>query len=210
MPLVQFHYRTFVPTTRCSAPVPRLGTQDLTGFARSVFFLVIGTTGSRVPCKSLTQDHAAYRPDAVRAGLQVSAHTCPGVSTTLGFDIDDTVSTGHQRFAFARLPGSYLTGSSPAFCRDAHHHRSLRQQLTVVWRQLLIVVSEGPSLISHTVPHLHRCWCVRDTRCWPNFSNTIIASRLGPAQPRATTWNGAAGRCHVNRQVGRGGPFWAS
>ena len=79
--------------------MPRLGTQDLTGFTRSVFFLDIGTTGSRVPCKSLIQDHAAYGPDAVRAGLQVSAHTYPGANTTPGFDIDDTVSTGHQRFA---------------------------------------------------------------------------------------------------------------
>src|SRR4051794_14261915 len=25
-PLVQFHYRTFLPPTSCSAPVPRLGT----------------------------------------------------------------------------------------------------------------------------------------------------------------------------------------
>src|SRR5258708_18151414 len=27
--------------------------------------------------------------------------------------------------------------------------------------------------------------------CWPNFSNNTIASRLGPAQPLAITWNGA-------------------
>ena len=27
--------------------------------------------------------------------------------------------------------------------------------------------------------------------CCPNFSNRIIANRLGPAQPRASTWNGA-------------------
>jgi hypothetical protein len=26
----------------------------------------------------------------------------------------------------------------------------------------------------------------------PNFSSTMIASRLGPAQPRGITWNGAA------------------
>ena len=29
--------------------------------------------------------------------------------------------------------------------------------------------------------------------CWPNFSNRIIASRLGPAQPRGMAWNGAGG-----------------
>ena len=27
--------------------------------------------------------------------------------------------------------------------------------------------------------------------CWPKFSNTIIASRLGPAQALGITWNGA-------------------
>jgi hypothetical protein len=44
---------------------------------------------------------------------------------------------------------------------------------------------------STSTSHLHRCWCVRDTRCWPYFSKRSIASRLGPAQPRAVTWNGA-------------------
>jgi hypothetical protein len=32
-----------------------------------------------------------------------------------------TLSTGHQRFACARILGSHLTGSSPAFCQNAHH-----------------------------------------------------------------------------------------
>jgi hypothetical protein len=27
--------------------------------------------------------------------------------------------------------------------------------------------------------------------CWPNFSNKIIASSCGPANPRGVTWNGA-------------------
>ena len=29
--------------------------------------------------------------------------------------------------------------------------------------------------------------------CWPNFSNSSMARKLGPAQPRGTTWNGAGG-----------------
>ena len=29
--------------------------------------------------------------------------------------------------------------------------------------------------------------------CWPNFSNSTIASRLGPAQARGMVWNGAGG-----------------
>jgi hypothetical protein len=146
---------------------------SLTGIARSAVSLAIGATGSRVPYKSLFQDHAAFGPDAAWAGLQVSAHACPGVSISPGSDINDTVSTGHRRFAFARLPGPYLTGLPPAFSRDAHHHRSLRQQLTVVWDRLLIAEPEGPTLISHMAPHLHRFWCVRDTRCKPYFENRM-------------------------------------
>ena len=114
-PSVQRHYNAFNPTTGCSAPVPHISTSGLAGTAHSTISLSIGTTGSPVPCKSLFQVHAAYQPDAVRAGLQDSAQTDPGVNTAPGSDIIDTVSTSHRRFAFARLPGPHLTGSSPAF-----------------------------------------------------------------------------------------------
>jgi len=113
-PSIQRHYSAFLPTTSCSAPVPRIGTQSLTGITRSTRSLCIGTTGSHVPCKSLIQIHAAFEPDAARAGLQDSAHACPGATTIPGFDIVCTVSTFHRRFAFARLSGPYLTGSCPA------------------------------------------------------------------------------------------------
>ena len=94
--------------------MPCIGTQGLTGIARSTRSLGIGATGSHVPCKSLIQVHAAFEPDAAQAGLQVSARTYPGVIIASGSDIDDTLSAVHRRFAFARLPGTYLTGSSPA------------------------------------------------------------------------------------------------
>jgi hypothetical protein len=113
-PLVQRHYNAFIPTMGCSAPVPRLGTQSLTGIARSTRSLRIGTTGSHVPYKSLIQSHAAFEPDAAKAGLQVSALACPGVITASGFDIDYTLSAVHRRFAFARLSGPYLTESCSA------------------------------------------------------------------------------------------------
>jgi hypothetical protein len=95
--------------------VPRIGTLGLAGFACSTVSLSIGTTGSPVPHKSLNQVHAAYEPDATRAGLQGSAHAHPEVNTPLGSDVNDTVSTFHRRFAFARLLGSYLTESCSAF-----------------------------------------------------------------------------------------------
>src|SRR5271169_4365109 len=42
VPSVQSHYRTFVPTTDASAPVPRIGTQILTATDRLDFSLGIG------------------------------------------------------------------------------------------------------------------------------------------------------------------------
>jgi hypothetical protein len=63
-PSVQPHYRTFVPTTGVSAPVPRIGTQTLTVTDRLGFSLSIGMTGSCVPYRSLSQGHAAFMPDA--------------------------------------------------------------------------------------------------------------------------------------------------
>ena len=63
-PSVQFHYRTFSPTTSASAPVPRIGTLTLAEAVRLGFSLHIGTTGSYVPYQSLDQDHAAFMPEA--------------------------------------------------------------------------------------------------------------------------------------------------
>src|ERR1017187_8113874 len=62
-PSVQFHYRTFVPTTGASAPVSRIGTQTLTAAGRLGRSLYIGMTGSCVPYRSLSQGHAAFMPD---------------------------------------------------------------------------------------------------------------------------------------------------
>ncbi len=66
-PSVQLHYRTFIPTTSCSAPVLRIGTQVLADFAACDRSLGIGTTGSHVPYESLVELRAAYTPDAARA-----------------------------------------------------------------------------------------------------------------------------------------------
>jgi hypothetical protein len=64
VPSVQPHYRTFFPTTDVSAPVPRIGTLTLAATDRLGFSLDIGTTGSCVPYRSLSQVHAAFMPDA--------------------------------------------------------------------------------------------------------------------------------------------------
>jgi hypothetical protein len=56
-PSLQLHYRTFITTTSCPAPVPRIGTLVLMGATHLDFSLRIGATGSHVPCKSPVQSH---------------------------------------------------------------------------------------------------------------------------------------------------------
>src|SRR5664279_5496577 len=77
-PSVPLHYRAFNPTTGCSAPVPCFGTLILMGAAHLDFFLGIKATGSHVPCESLSQSHAAFMPDAVRAAIRPSPGLVPG------------------------------------------------------------------------------------------------------------------------------------
>src|SRR5215469_5310002 len=60
-PSPQPHYRTFTTTMGCSAPVPRIGTLTLIGSTYLDFSLSIGAAGSRVPHRSLVQDHAGCR-----------------------------------------------------------------------------------------------------------------------------------------------------
>ncbi len=64
---VKLHYRTFIPTKNCSAPVLRIGTPVLADLAACDLSLNIGTTGSHVPYKSPVELRAAYTPDAARA-----------------------------------------------------------------------------------------------------------------------------------------------
>ncbi len=75
------------------------------------------------PVKPYLCDPGWETEDAARAGFRTTPELIPGTRRTPGFDIILGISTRHQRFAFARLSGSYLTGSSPAFCCNAHYHR---------------------------------------------------------------------------------------
>ncbi len=86
-PLVQLHYRAFIPTTGCSAPVLRIGTLALTVLAACGVSLYIGTTGSHVPYESLVELRATYMPDAVRAVFRTALELIPQVGSTRGSDI---------------------------------------------------------------------------------------------------------------------------
>src|ERR1700748_1014864 len=110
-PSLQPHYRTLVPTTGCSAPVPRIGTLILIGSAYLDFSLCIGATGSRVPHRSLVRSHAAFMPDAIWAAIRPTPRLVPDYRIPPGFGIVLHFSTRHQRFACARLSKPYLTGS---------------------------------------------------------------------------------------------------
>ncbi len=77
-PSLQPHYRTFITTTGCSAPVPRIGTLILIGSTYLDFSLSIGATGSCVPHRSLVQSHAAFMPDAAWAEIRPSPRLVPG------------------------------------------------------------------------------------------------------------------------------------
>src|ERR1700757_3546744 len=113
-PSLQPHYRTFITTTGCSAPVPRIATLTLIGSTYLDFSLSIGATGSRVPHRSLVQGHAAFTPDAAWTAIR-PPQARPGLTKSPRFRHRLALSTRHQRFAYAGLPEPYLTGSGPAF-----------------------------------------------------------------------------------------------
>ena len=86
-PSVQPHYRTFIPTTGCSAPVLRIGTLALAVLAACGVSLGIGTTGSHVPYESLVELRATYTPDAARAVFRTAPELIPQEGSPRGFDI---------------------------------------------------------------------------------------------------------------------------
>ena len=92
--------------------------------------LDIGATGSHVPHISLNSGHAAFMPDAIWAVSRCLPDSSRVNDSPPGFDVVPMLSTGHQRFACARLLSSYLTESSSAFSSTlttpALNRRSLR------------------------------------------------------------------------------------
>jgi hypothetical protein len=132
-PSVQPHYRTFIPTTGVSAPVPRIGTQTLTATDRLGFSLYIGMTGSCVPYRSLSQGHAAFMPDAGWAVGRLPPTLARGIEDQIPVSTSvKYVTTRHQRFTRVRLLKTHLTELPSAFSHNAHHKGSLPPQLVAV------------------------------------------------------------------------------
>ena len=82
IPSVQSHYRTFIPTTICSAPVPRIGTLILADLGRLPLH-----RGDRFSRSVQEPDPASRRLHAgCRSGsLQANPRAYSGSSTYLGF-----------------------------------------------------------------------------------------------------------------------------
>ena len=91
-PSVQLHYRAFLPTTGCSAPVPRISTPILAGASRLDRSLRIG--GDRFP-RSVQEPSSESR--RLHAGCRLGRNqdtpqTRPGLTTSPRFR--------HRRYAF--------------------------------------------------------------------------------------------------------------
>src|SRR5580693_5322380 len=91
------------------------------GSAPCGFSLTSWTPGSQVPRKSPDRDHAAFMPVTTESVNRYRLGWVPGQRLEPGFGDVPTLSTPHRRFTYVRLLGPHLTGSSPAFSRNAHH-----------------------------------------------------------------------------------------
>jgi len=88
-------------------------------------------------------------PDAARPELRFLSGLSRGIVETpvlTSVTVIDTSSMVHLHSSHSFIPDR----SIPAFSHDAHHNRSLRKQLRVVWRLYLIGDAEGPALIAGT------------------------------------------------------------
>ena len=82
----------------------------------------------RHSCQHVRLPYAGHAVIRTNPDSRIRQNCMAGIPSTRprrtpGFDIILGISTRHQRFACARLSGSHLTGSCPAFCCNAHHHR---------------------------------------------------------------------------------------
>src|ERR1700733_847930 len=120
-PSLQPHYRTFVTTTGCSAPVPRIGTLTLIGSTYLDFSLSIGATGSRGP-------PAGSRLDKNQAPPQARPRLTNSPWFRHRLVLFDTSSAVRFRSSLSTSPD----GIRSRLFRNAHHHGSLPSQLAVV------------------------------------------------------------------------------
>ena len=95
------------------------------GSSTSSFSLIIGTTGSRVPHKSLAQVHATFMPDAAQAVNRFPLDLSRSSVSPQFRRHRYLFSTPRQWFACARLPECHLTQSQPCLFRQRSPQRLL-------------------------------------------------------------------------------------
>ena len=123
-PSLQLHYRTFITTTSCPAPVPRIGTPILAGASRLDRSLRIGATGSHGPCKSPVQVHAAFMPDAVWAAIRTPPRLVPGNDGAAGAIPTKPIAAGAgivnmwPRWSGSFVPACSIRPNRPAIPAD--------------------------------------------------------------------------------------------
>ena len=163
-PSLRPHYRGFTATTSRSASRCRDGTQRLQFLLSGALPLAPGVSRaryrhppSRVPCESRRPGsrrlHAGHR----MASKRVSARPIPELLGCPGSDAIFLVSTHHQRFARARLPGPRLTRKPGPFPQSltttVFSQRSMRR-LDASPRRATPGSQQFP--ISRTAPRLNR------------------------------------------------------
>jgi len=141
--------RAVTATTSYSAPVPRIGTFHLARSTHLIFSLVIATTGSHVPHKSLMESHAVFMPDVTRPGHRFPPHLSWS-SGILQFrqslSLFDTSITIRLRSSLFIIPDGVRAPPFPStFTTKALYLSSLRWFATCSYQP----IARGLSLISH-------------------------------------------------------------
>ena len=150
-PSLHLHYRDFITTTDCSAPVLRIGTLILMG--PPLGFLP-WHRNDRFPRSTQEPDsrsrhlYAGRRPGSKQDSPELipEYQQPPVLTSSLSFR---HLISGSLALASLIIPDLVLRG----LFLNAHHPGSLPAQLKVVWNLLLKVDSEGPTLISCAAPH---------------------------------------------------------
>jgi len=148
VPSLQPHYNAFITTTDCSAPVPRFGTQTLTGPPLEFLPSHRDDRFSRSVSKPVLSSRHLYT-GRHSDSKQVTFWIFPGIPLVSSFDDIYLLSIPQWWFAYARLLNPHLTHSLRLFL-DAHYKGSLPMQLKVVWNLRLYADFEGPTLIFNT------------------------------------------------------------
>ncbi len=132
-PSLQPHYRTFIASTRRSAPLPRIGTLPLAVSAawsspsrrpHQHAIEHIEASGSQVPHRSLNRARATSAPDTTWPGIQEPARLIPGQQLDPGFGCHryafDVSSVVHSRSPSRLAPDAITDAFSATLTTPAH------------------------------------------------------------------------------------------